>query len=66
MKVEFNKDEKTVKRIQKRLVETGGYCPCMIHKNPDTYCMCTDFRRKIEDPEFEGFCACRLYYKSKS
>ena len=45
--------------------KNGGYCPCMFEKTPDTKCMCKQFREQIADPDFEGFCHCMLYYKSK-
>ena len=31
----------------------------------DNKCMCKEFREQIADPEFEGFCHCMLYYKSR-
>jgi len=27
--------------------------------------MCREFREQIKDPDFEGYCHCMLYYKSK-
>ena len=42
-----------------------GYCPCAIWQTPDTKCMCKEFREQIADPDFEGYCHCMLYYKSK-
>ena len=42
-----------------------GYCPCRLTKTPETKCMCKEFRDQINDPDFEGFCHCMLYYKSK-
>jgi ferredoxin thioredoxin reductase catalytic beta chain len=27
--------------------------------------MCKEFKEQIADPDFEGFCHCMLYYKSK-
>ena len=27
--------------------------------------MCREFREQIDDPDFEGFCHCMLYYKSR-
>lgn len=65
MEVSFNEDRKIVEFIQKGLKEKGGYCPCRIEKNADTKCMCKEFREQIKDPNFEGYCLCRLYYKSK-
>ena len=26
--------------------------------------MCREFREQIDDPNFEGYCHCMLYYKS--
>ena len=65
MKIEFNSDKEIVKTIQEGLKKTGGYCPCKFEKNEDTKCMCKEFRQQIEEPNFEGYCHCLLYYKSK-
>lgn len=65
MKVTYNQDESIVKMVQKGLEAKGGYCPCRLEKTKDTKCMCKEFREQIADPDFEGFCHCRLYYKSK-
>lgn len=65
MKVEFNKDQNIVRAIQEGLKNTGGYCPCKIKRVPENICMCEEFKAQIKDPNFEGFCHCRLYYKSK-
>ena len=65
MKVEFNKDESIVKVVQEGLKKTGGYCPCKRERVEENKCMCKEFRDQINDPEFEGFCHCMLYYKSK-
>lgn len=64
MNVEFNKDEKIVKLIQEGLKRKNGHCPCRLEENEDTLCMCKEFRDQINDPKFEGYCHCRLYYKS--
>ena len=34
-------------------------------KNEDNKCICKAFREQCADPEFEGWCHCMLYYKSK-
>ena len=65
MKVVLNPDEKIVSVIRDGLKRKDGYCPCRIDKTEDTKCMCREFRDQINDPEFEGFCHCRLYYKYK-
>ena len=66
MKIIFNPDEKVVTAIRNGLKKKDGYCPCRIQKTEDNVCMCKEFRDQVADPEFEGFCHCRLYYKSKS
>ena len=65
MKIRFNEDEAIVKMIQDGLKEKGGYCPCRREISEDTKCMCKEFREQIADPDFEGYCHCMLYYKSK-
>ena len=51
--------------IQEGLKAKEGYCPCRVGKRPEYKCMCEEFRKQIADPDFEGFCHCRLYYKEK-
>lgn len=65
MKVILNPDTEVVKTIQEGLKRTGGYCPCKLKKTEENKCMCKEFRGQIADPNFEGFCHCRLYYKYK-
>lgn len=36
-----------------------GYCPCAVFKNPDTKCICKEFR----DQEETGICHCGRYEK---
>lgn len=40
--------------------KNDGYCPCKFGKNPDTKCMCRQFREQIERQE-PGECECGLY-----
>ena len=65
MAVRLNEDKDVVKTVKEGLAKKGGYCPCRLEKTPDTKCMCKEFRDQIADPNFEGFCHCMLYYKSK-
>lgn len=65
MKITLNPDKTIVEKIQAGLKEKDGYCPCRIQKTPENKCMCQEFRNQIKDPDFEGFCHCMLYYKSK-
>ena len=64
--VRLNKDYDLVSRIKEGLRLNDGYCPCMLQKSKDTKCMCKDFRDKIADPSFVGYCHCELYYKEKT
>lgn len=63
--VKLNPDEKIVNVIKEGLKRTGGYCPCRTARTEEFKCMCKEFREQIADPDFEGFCHCMLYYKSK-
>ncbi len=65
MSVRLNSDEEMVRVVREGLRHTGGYCPCRRERTEDTKCMCREFRDQIADPEFEGFCHCMLYYKSR-
>ena len=66
MKIRYNENEEIVKLIKEGLEKSGGYCPCRRERNEDTKCMCTEFKEQIKDPNFEGYCHCMLYYKSKN
>ena len=65
MAIRLNPDKSIVENIKKGLKAKGGYCPCRISNTEDTKCMCKEFREQIADPDFEGYCHCMLYYKSK-
>ena len=65
MKITLNPDSEVVKTIKEGLKNKDGFCPCKLGKLPENKCMCEEFKAQINDPSFEGFCHCRLYYKSK-
>ena len=65
MSVRLNENKEIVETVRRGLTEKGGYCPCRREINEDTKCMCREFREQIADPDFEGYCHCMLYYKSK-
>lgn len=44
--------------IEKALKENQGYCPCRIYRNPDTKCVCKEFREQEK-----GICHCGLFIK---
>lgn len=58
MKVVKNPDKDFVKEIMEALKNNNGYCPCRSEKNPDTKCMCKEFREQES-----GMCHCGLYIK---
>ena len=65
MAIRLNQDQEIVKTIKEGLKKKGGYCPCRLGKKEEYKCMCEEFKAQIADPEFEGYCHCLLYYKSK-
>jgi len=65
MAVKLNEDKAVVQRIKEGLNAKDGYCPCRLAKTPENKCICKEFREQIADPDFEGYCHCMLYYKSK-
>ena len=65
MAVKLNDNKEVVAAIREGLKKKGGYCPCKIEISEDNKCMCKEFREQIADPDFEGFCHCMLYFKSK-
>ena len=64
-KITLNPDKEIVEKIKAGLKAKDGYCPCRLSKEEKYKCICEEFRRQIADPEFEGFCHCMLYYKTK-
>lgn len=65
MSIRLNDDRELVELIREGLRQKGGYCPCRFERTEDTKCICREFREQMADPDFEGYCHCRLYYKSK-
>ena len=64
-KVSFNTNQEIVDSVKEGLKRTGGYCPCRLERTEDNKCIGREFREQIADPDFEGYCHCMLYYKSK-
>lgn len=65
MAVRLNENEELVAKIKEGLKMKDGYCPCRLQKLSEYKCICEEFKQQISDPEFEGYCHCKLYYKSK-
>lgn len=64
MTIKFNENKEVVARIKEGLSKKNGYCPCRLEATSDNKCICKEFREQIDDPNFEGYCHCMLYYKS--
>ena len=45
--------------IKQLVIENGGYCPCTVVKNPDTKCICKEFREQ----KHAGACHCGRFEK---
>lgn len=65
MPIRLNENEAVVKTVKDGLKRTGGYCPCRMEHTEENKCICREFRAQMEDPNFEGYCHCMLYYKEK-
>ena len=65
MKITLNPNSEIVNTVKEGLKRNDGYCPCRREKIEENKCMCEEFKKQINDPEFEGYCHCMLYYKSK-
>ncbi len=63
--VRLNSDEEIVRNVKEGLELRKGFCPCKLENSEDTKCICREFREQIKDPNFEGYCHCLLYYKSR-
>ena len=63
--VRLNDDADMVKKSLAALEKKEGYCPCRLQRTPENICICDEFRQQIADPDFEGYCYCKLYYKEK-
>ena len=65
MKITENENKDIVRMVREGLDKSGGYCPCRTQRTPEYKCMCEEFRKQIADPDFEGYCHCLLFYKSR-
>lgn len=63
--VRENENAEIVAMIRQGLKEKDGFCPCKMGKEPENKCICEEFKAQIADPDFEGYCHCMLYYKSR-
>lgn len=59
LKIIPNPDKNVYDTVSDAVAKAGGYCPCRLAKNPDTKCVCKDFREQKE----EGYCYCERFCK---
>ena len=59
----LNDNAEFVAEMREALKKNNGYCPCSTLPTADAKCVCKDFRDKLEDPDFDGWCNCGLYRK---
>lgn len=59
--IKKNPDSATYDAVTAAVKDNGNYCCCSLQKNPDTLCMCKEFREQQEG----GFCHCGRFYKVK-
>ena len=65
MAIRLNENKEIVDRIKQGLKAKDGYCPCRVSKAPEYKFICEEFKAQMADPDFEGYCHCMLYYKTK-
>ena len=63
--VRLNDNAGYVAKLQQVMAGNGGYCPCRLQHTEENLCICEEFRNQIADPDFAGYCHCKLYYKEK-
>ncbi|MBO5306422.1 MAG: ferredoxin thioredoxin reductase catalytic beta chain [Lentisphaeria bacterium] len=61
--VKCNPDPVYVEKLRSVMAKNGGYCPCRLQRIPENICICKEFQEQIADPDFKGYCHCRLYCK---
>ena len=65
MAIKLNENNEIVEKIKEGLKKKDGFCPCKAGNLPENKCMCEEISGQIAAPNFEGYCHCMLYYKSK-
>ena len=54
-----NPNKETYERITQAVLDNDGYCPCLLVRNDDTKCICSDFKNQA----VEGECHCGRFIK---
>lgn len=56
---------RSLSRRSARGFAAAGATAVQARKTEDNKCICKEFREQMKDPNFEGYCHCMLYYKTK-
>ena len=59
LKIIPNPNKEEYDKITQAVKDNDNFCPCLIIRNPDTKCICKEFREQVT----EGFCHCGRYIK---
>ena len=59
LKIIKNPNNEEYDKITQAVKDNDNFCPCLIIRNPDTKCICKEFREQVT----EGFCHCGRYIK---
>ena len=59
LKIIKNPNKEEYDKITQAVKDNDNFCPCLIIRNPDTKCICKEFREQVT----EGFCHCGRYIK---
>lgn len=60
-------DSEEANKVEQKLRENDGFCPCKLIKTANTKCMCKEFRETLldlkygKDPNASAICHCGLY-----
>lgn len=65
MAIRLNEDKELVAQMPRGASPPRGLLPVQARKTEDNKCICKEFREQMKDPNFEGYCHCMLYYKTK-
>lgn len=55
--IQPNPNTEVYNKVTLAVKNNDGYCPCLLEKNEDTKCVCTEFLTKVRNGE-KGFCRC--------
>lgn len=63
--VRLTDNREYAEKLHAVMKSNGGFCPCRLQHTEENRCICSEFQAQMSDPEFEGFCHCKLFYKER-